>query len=53
MEPEFPGFDLNCEVADGGDDGDDDFGEGDGNGDHDNSNMGNQPLSATTCVCIK
>ena len=49
MEPEFP-----CEVADDGDDGDDDFGDGDGNGDHDNSKgMGNQPLSATTCVCIK
>ena len=43
------GVDFDCEVADGGDD----FGDGDGNGDHNNSKgMGNQPLSATTCVCI-
>ena len=45
MEPEFPGLDFDCEVADGRDD----FGDYDGDGDHNNSN---QPLSATTCVCI-
>ena len=53
MEPEFPGVDFDSEVADGGDDGFDDFGDGDVNGDHNNrKGMGYQTLSATTCVCI-
>ena len=53
MEPEFPEVDFDCEVADGRDDGGDDFGDGDGDGDHSNSKgMGDQPLSATTCLCI-
>ena len=45
VEPEFPGLDFDCEVADGRDG----FGDEDGDGDHNNSN---QPLSAATCVCI-
>ena len=50
LKPEFPGVDFDCEVDDGGEDGVDDFGDGDHNK---SKGMGNQPLSATTCVCIK
>ena len=64
LKPEFPGVDFDCEVDDGGEDGVGDFDGGEdgvddgvddfGDGDHNKSKgMGNQPLSATTCVCIK